>query len=73
MKSQLHESIENIDDEDLLLTIKQLVDRKYTPAIEPKLADWQIARLAQSANQIHLGQGITNEQADELVNKWLNG
>lgn len=31
IKTLLHEGIENIDDEDFLLTIKDLVDEKYVP------------------------------------------
>ncbi len=32
LKSLLHESIENIDDEELLRVAKSLLDRKYTPS-----------------------------------------
>ena len=31
LKNQLHESIENIDDEDLLRLAKSILDRKYAP------------------------------------------
>ena len=72
LKSILHESIENIDDADLLMAIKELAERKYTPDSEPKLSPAQIARIEESHRQIKDGIFLTNDQADALVDKWLN-
>lgn len=71
LKSLLHESIENINDQDFLLAIKQLLDRKYHLAPEPELSEEQINRLEESKIQIRKGNYLTNEQADKLVAKWL--
>lgn len=73
IKSELHESIENIDDIDFLVAIKQIVARKYESSPEPKLTQWQLDRINDSKSQIEHGAGISNERADELVAKWLNG
>ena len=72
IKRLLHESIENINDKELLLMLKQLAEREYTQVAEPKLADWQKKRIAQSKQQIKKGDFFTNEEADKLVEKWLN-
>lgn len=72
IKTLLHESIENINDEDFLIAVKQIIDRKYIPSDEPKLSKNQIERIEESKDQIRSGKFLTNEQADSLVNKWLN-
>ena len=73
IKILLHESIENIDDQQFLIAIKQLLDRKYTSAKDPLLAEWQLDRMDESKAQIEKGQFISNTQADQLVERWLNG
>jgi len=45
IKQQLHEGIENIDDEEFLLTIKELINHNYTKSPSPILSDWQQARI----------------------------
>jgi len=72
IKTVLHESIENIDDDDFLFAVKQIIDRKYSPTDNPKLTNWQIKRIEESHNQIKQGKSFSNRQADLLVEKWLN-
>ena len=72
IKTLLHESIENINDEDFLIAVKQIIDRKYIPSNEPKLSKSQIERIGESIEQIQNDRFLTNEQADSLVDKWLN-
>lgn len=72
LKSLLHESIENIDDEELLRAAKSILDRKYKPTTEIKLNEYQKQRIEKAKKSIAKGEYLTNEQADELVTKWLN-
>jgi hypothetical protein len=72
IKSLLHESIENIDDTEVLLIVKQILDRKYTSTTNPSLADWQIERIEESKEQLKDGKFISNSKADLLVERWLN-
>ncbi|MGM0588688.1 MAG: hypothetical protein ACQETE_09760 [Bacteroidota bacterium] len=72
LKSLLHESIENIDDEDLLRTVKDILDRKYQPAENIQLSSVQEQRIEQAQESIKRGDYLTNEQADQLVAQWLN-
>lgn len=72
IKNLLHESIENINDEDFLLAVRQILERKYVLTEEPKLAKWQIKRIEEAKKQIKKGKYLTNEQADKIVDKWLN-
>jgi len=72
LKTLLHESIENINDDDFLKAIKQILDRKYTSSSQPKLSKEQIQRIDESKEQISKGNFLTNAQADKLVDKWLN-
>ena len=71
IKTLLHESIENINDDDFLNAVKQILDRKYMPSIQPKLSKAQTQRIEESKEQIKQGKFLTNEQADKLVDKWL--
>jgi hypothetical protein len=71
IKTLLHESIENINDEDFLLAVKQILDRKYIPSDKPKISKAQVQRIDESKQQIRKGNFLTNSQADKLVDKWL--
>lgn len=70
-KKLLHESIENIDDEAFLQIVKEILDRKYEPG-EVTLTPYQKNRIGKAKKSIEQGDALTNEQADQLVNKWLN-
>ncbi|MGF1670286.1 MAG: hypothetical protein ACFCU6_07545 [Balneolaceae bacterium] len=72
LKSLLHESIENIDDEELLRVAKSILDRKYTPIDNIELNEYQKQRIDKAKASIAKGDYLTSEQADELVTKWLN-
>lgn len=72
LKNMLHESIENIDDESFLQTVKKILDRKYEPEEEIKLNPHQQKRINEARKSINQGDYLTNEQADQLVAQWLN-
>jgi len=72
LKSLLHESIENIDDELFLQTLKHILDHKYRPKEEVTLSSYQEKRIDKAKNSIDQGDYLTNEQADQMVAKWLN-
>lgn len=71
LKSLLHESIENIDDEAFLQTVKHILDHKYQPQ-EVTLSPDQENRIKKAKKSINQGDYLTNEQADQMVAKWLN-
>ena len=73
LKTLLHETIENIDDEELLYLAKNLLERKYSPAEDIELNEYQKQRIEKAKASIARGDSLTNEKADELVAKWLNG
>lgn len=72
LKSLLHESIENIDDESYLQTLKHILDHKYQPKEEVTLSSNQKKRIKEAKKSINQGDYLTNEQADQMVAKWLN-
>lgn len=72
IKTALHESIENIDDNDFLSALKQIVEKKYTLLEKPELPDWQEKRIEESYRQFEEGKTFTNHQADLLAEKWLS-
>jgi predicted transcriptional regulator len=72
IKVRLHESIENIDDEAFLLTIKELLEHKYQPTDPPILTEWQIKRIEESESQIQKGEFYTNDEVDKITRKWLD-
>lgn len=71
IKSLLYESIANIDDDNFLLAVKEILDRKYHVSAEPILSPYQIERIKNAKADIKAGNFLTNQQADNLVNKWL--
>lgn len=72
IKTLLHESIENINDPALLLAVKEMLDRQYIPAAEPKLSEWQFKRIEESKEQIRQGKSFTDREANDIVDQWLN-
>lgn len=72
IKTALHESIENIDDNDFLSALKQIVEKKFTLLEKPELTDWQEKRIEESYRQFEEGKTFTNHQADLLAEKWLS-
>ncbi len=72
LKNLIHESIENIDDEAFLLAVKEILERKYAATNAPVLTQWQIDRIEKAKQELDAGNFLTNEQADELVEKWLS-
>lgn len=71
IKNKLHECIENIDDNEFLLTIKEMIEHKYQPIDSPGLTDWQLERIKESEEQIKNGDFLTDEQVDKVIDKWL--
>ena len=71
LKRHLHEGIENIDDSELLNTIKELNDHKYLTIKPLKLSEWQLNRIKESEKQINQGDFLTEEEADKIIDKWL--
>jgi len=71
IKSVLHESIENIEDDDFLLAVKEIIDNRYRLSTVPKVSDDQVKRILESDDQIKKGNFLTNEEADKLVDEWL--
>ena len=72
IRQQLHETIENIDDLDLLSLVKDILDHKYhsDPMIE--ISDHQRQRISASLDSIDSGNFLSEEQVDSLVKNWLN-
>lgn len=71
LKKLLHESIENIDDEELLRVAKSAQDRKYTPVERIELNEYQAHRIEKAKASIEKGEYLNNQQADNLVLQWL--
>lgn len=54
-----------------MLEVKEIIDRKYNLSAEPILSQYQIERIEKSKAQIKSGKFLTNQKADNLVDKWL--
>jgi hypothetical protein len=72
LRSLLHESIENIDNEYLLQTVKNILDQKYEPKEEITLTSQQEKWIDQAKESINRGDFLTNDQANQRVAEWLN-
>ncbi len=73
IKQKLLEGINNIDESDFLLTLKELIVRKYSETQTPILSKNQKLRIEESSNQINNGDFFTDDQANERIEKWLKG
>lgn len=71
IKERLHESIENIDDNEFLITIKELIEHKYQSFDTPKLTKWQLKRIEESEEQINKGNYFTDKEVDKVIDRWL--
>jgi DNA-binding phage protein len=71
IKSWLYEGIEDIDDNEFLLAIKELIERKYNTLDIAELSELQLERIKDSERQIENGDSFTNEQVDKIIDKWL--
>ena len=71
IKNKLHEGIENIDDNEFLLAITELIERKYKPVESVELSKIQYDRILESEKQIDDGDSFSNEQVDKIIDKWL--
>jgi len=71
LKSQLHESIENINNDVVLKTMVELSTHHYNILNEPELNQYQLKRLDEAKQQIASNNLYTHEQANELMDKWL--
>lgn len=72
LKAKLHESIENINNIEVLKTMNEISMQHYTIIQEPELNEYQIKRLSESEQQIQDGNFYTEKQANELIEKWLS-
>ena len=54
------------------MAVKEMLDRQYTPADEPKLSAWQLVRIEESKKQIQEGKSYTGKEADDIADQWLN-
>jgi hypothetical protein len=72
LKSLLHESIENIDDDSLLVAMQEMLNIKYQGIDKPLLSAEQLASLDEAKKEILAGRFLTNEEANNLSEKWLS-
>ena len=73
IKQKLFEGIKNIDESEFLLALKELIDRKYSETQTPILTENQKLRMEESLTQIDNGDFLTDDQVNELIEKWLKG
>jgi len=70
LKYAIHESVENIDDEDFLSLIKEMLNRKYINQEKPIFSDKQLEEIDRSREQLNHGKFKTEEQIDKMVSEW---
>jgi predicted transcriptional regulator len=71
IKQHLFEGINNIDEPDFLMALKEMIDRKYTESPSPKLSELQLRKINESEAQIEAGEFFTDEQVNMIIDKWL--
>jgi len=71
IKRQLFEGINNIDEPDFLLTLKELIERKYSETRTPLLSEKQVAYIRKSEKEIEKGEYYTDDQVNQIIDQWL--
>lgn len=71
IKSMLHESIENINDNEFLLTIKEMLESKYSFR-KIRLSAARLKKIDAAKKQILQGKSMTNAEAEKIIDKWLS-
>ncbi|MCY7361422.1 MAG: hypothetical protein LH629_05030 [Ignavibacteria bacterium] len=71
IKTILHESIENIDDEKFLEAIRVIVEPKYKSLPSLKISEKHKKILDESVKQIENGELYTNDEAKKISEEWL--
>ncbi|MBK6505060.1 MAG: hypothetical protein IPG02_05185 [Ignavibacteria bacterium] len=71
IKSRLHESIENIDDENFLEAIRIIIEVKHKSLPAMNISEKHKKALQESEKQIESGEYFTNEEVKKMSNEWL--
>lgn len=71
LKNNLAEKIYKINDTDFLNAIKIIIDSKYNEDAIYRLNEMEKKRIRQSNLQFKRGQGISNDEVFEKLEKWL--
>lgn len=71
LKRELHEAIENIHDVDLLQLLREMVSEDYHSRGPVKLTALQKAGLEEARREMETGKVHTVEEANELIDQWL--
>ena len=53
------------------MTVKEILERQYTPKTDIKLTDRQINRIEESKRQIKEGKSHSEGEADDIIDEWL--
>ena len=73
LKLFIHESVEYIEDEHFLEALRIIIEAKIQNGSEPVLSDWQKKRLEESRQQIKDGKFYSNDEVNQMVDKWFEG
>ena len=71
VKAFLHEGIENIDDVDFLEALQETISMKYVPFDSVVLTEAQKKSLDRAHEQFKRGEFLTEDQANESIERWL--
>ena len=71
IKRQLFEGINNIGEPDFLLTLKEMIERKYRETKTPILSEQQVAYIKKSEKEIDEGEFYTDDQVNQIIDQWL--
>ncbi len=71
IKSLLHESIENIEDENFLEVIQMIIDTKYNNHPVLNISEKHKEVLKVSEKQIEAGKFYTHEEVKKISNEWF--
>jgi len=72
IKNHVIEKINRLTDEELLMEVYKLLDDSNIDSEIYHLSDAHKAAIDVAIDQINSGDFLTNEEANNLVNAWLN-
>lgn len=71
MKSRIHQSVDEVDDETLLEEVNRILARNVDGDVLDDLADEQLASIEKAREEVRQGKYITLAEHKQKIEQWL--
>lgn len=71
LKSVIHRRVDELNDEKILSFVNELLEEEWSKSSEPILSTEQMRRLELSRQQSGQGSVFSDDEANQIINVWL--